>query len=279
MVEKKTNLPFQCLPNNAGSSNSEVIYPFVNRLIRQVETILNIDPSLNDKEIFHLVSKSIVEFFSAEFANIWIFDHGWRCLTSSGQPVSLPEGDKSAMTFDASIAEEVIRTCKSYSISNILKEDRWKDKEALVKSGIYSLLFVPLVIHQFSSKYSDFLGIFQILYKDQDKTFTPLEFEVAEMLARRVSYVLAQKRIRGLYKYNAIKDKVAEQIFLRLAQGEGIKMVDLFNSAIPALSEIIQIQRCALFSIQRDRREILLEAGYPPRNTESEKSVPWTNPT
>jgi len=38
-------------------------------------------------------------------------------------------------------------------------------------------------------------GSFQIYYREIDKTFTPLEAKIAEMLSRRVSYVIARKRI------------------------------------------------------------------------------------
>ena len=40
-------------------------------------------------------------------------------------------------------------------------------------------------------------------------------------------------------------------------------MRDLFNSVIPDLSEIMNIQRCALFSVNLQKKEVVLEAGYP----------------
>jgi signal transduction histidine kinase len=40
-------------------------------------------------------------------------------------------------------------------------------------------------------------------------------------------------------------------------------MRDLFNSVIPELSGFMDIQRCALFSVNRQKREVVLEAGYP----------------
>jgi hypothetical protein len=62
---------------------------------------------------------------------------------------------------------------------------------------------------------------------------------------------------------NQIKDQIAEQIFLKLGRREGIKMKDVFNLVIPALVDIIKIQRCALFSVMEDSEQVVLEAGYP----------------
>jgi signal transduction histidine kinase len=78
-----------------------------------------------------------------------------------------------------------------------------------------------------------------------------------------VSYVLARKKIKDLQKINFIKERIAEHIFKKLAKGEGVIMRDLYNSVIPELSGIMDIQRSALFSINRQKREVVLEAGYP----------------
>jgi signal transduction histidine kinase len=83
------------------------------------------------------------------------------------------------------------------------------------------------------------------------------------MLSRRVSYVIARKRIMALQKLNVTKDKIVEQIFLKLGKREGIKMRDVFNLTIPELAAIMRIQRCSLFSVSDDRRCVVLEAGYP----------------
>jgi signal transduction histidine kinase len=96
-----------------------------------------------------------------------------------------------------------------------------------------------------------------------DKTFTPLEAKIAEMLSRRVSYVIARKRIMDLHKLNVTKDKIVEQIFLKLGKREGIKMREVFNLVIPELVDIMRIQRCSLFSVSDDRQHVVLEAGYP----------------
>jgi signal transduction histidine kinase len=66
-----------------------------------------------------------------------------------------------------------------------------------------------------------------------------------------------------LQKLNVTKDKIVEQIFLKLGKREGIKMREVFNLVIPELVEIMRIQRCSLFSVSEDRQHVVLEAGYP----------------
>jgi signal transduction histidine kinase len=40
-------------------------------------------------------------------------------------------------------------------------------------------------------------------------------------------------------------------------------MREVFNLVIPELADIMQIQRCSLFSVTEDRQNVVLEAGYP----------------
>jgi signal transduction histidine kinase len=147
-------------------------------------------------------------------------------------------------------------------VPNILKEERYKNKEKVEKLGIRSMLAVPIYLHRFS-KDVDTEGVLQIYYKEEDKVFTPLEVEIAEMFSRRVGYVIALKKINYLHKLNVTKDKISEHVYQKLARGEGIRMKDLFNSVIPELVDILKIQRCALFSVTEDQEHIILEAGYP----------------
>ena len=75
--------------------------------------------------------------------------------------------------------------------------------------------------------------------------------------------MIARKRILSLQKINVTRDKILEDIYLRLARREGIKMKHVFNSVIPELADIMKIQRCTLFSIMEDREHVILEAGFP----------------
>ena len=241
----------------------EVIYQYVDRLISQTETILEINPSLTEKEILEIVAKNVVEFLGAEAASIRIYDPGREEMISFGSYPGQGEDREERIPFEHTIAGEVVKTHRAYFVPNILREEKYKNKEKVQKYGIRSMLAIPISIPRFSLRDVDTEGALQIYYRDKDKTFTPLEVKIAEMLSRRVSYVVARKRIMDLQKLNLTKDKIVEQIFVKLGRREGIKMRDVFNLVIPEMVDIMRIQRCSLFSVSEDRRHAVLEAGYP----------------
>ncbi len=246
-----------------GMITEEVTYQYVDRLISQAESILEISPSLTEQEILEIVAKNVVEFLGAEAASIRIYDPGREEMISFGSYPSQAEDREQTIPFEHTIAGEVVKTHQAYFVPNILKEEKYKDKEKVQKYGIQSMLAIAISIPRFSLRDVDTEGALQIYYKDENKTFTPLEVKIAEMLSRRVSYVIARKRIMDLQKLNLTKDKIVEQIFVKLGRREGIKMKDVFNLVIPELVDIMQIQRCSLFSVTEDRSHAVLEAGYP----------------
>jgi len=261
--EKGCSLSFGEVTRVVDLITEEVIYRYVDRLISQAETILEINPHLTEKEILETVAKNIVEYLGAEAASIRIYDPGKEEMISFGSYPAQTEDREEAIPFEDTIAGEVVKTHRAYFVPSILKEEKYKNKEKVQKFGIHSMLAVPISIPRFSLKDVDTEGSLQIYYKDIDKIFTPLEAKIAEMLSRRVSYVIAQKRIMDLQKFNVTKDKIVEQIFLKLGKREGIKMKEVFNLVIPELVDIMRIQRCSLFSVSEDRQHVVLEAGYP----------------
>jgi signal transduction histidine kinase len=222
----------------------EVIYRYVDRLISQAETVLEIDPTLTEKEILETVAKTVVEYLGAEAASLRIYDPGREEMVSFGSYPDHAEGREETVPFEHTIAGEVVKTHRAYFVPNILKEEKYKNKEKVQKYGIRSMLAVPISIPRFSLKDVDTEGSFQIYYREIDKTFTPLE-------------------AMDLQKLNVTKDKIVEQIFLKLGRREGIKMKDVFNLVVPELVDIIRIQRCSLFSVSEGRDHVVLEAGYP----------------
>ena len=241
----------------------QVLFEYVDRLISRSETVLEINPSLTEKEILETLAKNMVEFLGAEAASIRIYDPGREEMISFGSHPYLAEDREEAIPFEDTIAGEVVKTHRSYFVPNILREEKYKNREKVQKRGINSMLAIPISIPRFSLRDVDTEGSLQIYYREADKTFTPLEVKIAEMLSRRVSYVIARKRILGLQKLNVTKDKIVEQIFVKLGRREGVKMKDVFNLVIPELVDIMRIQRCSLFSVTEDRQHVVLEAGYP----------------
>jgi len=263
LKEKGCTLSFEEVVTAVDLIKDEVLYKYVDQLISQVEIILEINPSLTEKEILEAVAKNVVEYLGAEGASIRIYDPGREELISFGSYPSQTGDREEAIPFEDTIAGEVIKTRQSYFVPDILKEEKYKNKEKVQKQGIHSMLAIPISIPRFSIKDIDTEGVLQIYYGEEDKIFTPLEAKIAEMLSRRVSYVVARKRIIDLHKLNVTKDKIVEQIFLKLGRREGIKMKEVFNLIIPELVAIMRIQRCSLFSVTEDRQHVVLEAGYP----------------
>jgi len=265
LKEKGSSLSSEEAVTIAHVIGEEILDRYVDRLISQAETILEINPALEEQEILEALAQKVVEYLGAIAASIRIYDPGREEMVSFGSYPGIPEGREEAIPFEDTIAGEVVKTRRSYFVPNILNEERYKDKEKVWRHGIHSMLAVPISIPRFSLRDVDTEGVLQIYYREEDKVFTPLEAKTAEMFSRRVSYVIARKRIVDLQKLNMTKDKIVEQIFQKLGRREGIKMKEVFNIVIPELVDIMRIQRCALFSVSEDRTHVVLEAGFPER--------------
>lgn len=263
LAEKGVNLSEEELPALVNRVKDEILEQYVDRMIHQVETILEIDPLLSEREILRSLARNIVEFLGADFASIRIYDSFGEGEPSSPYSPLLGKDILELTPFDKSIASEVIRTQRSRQVPNIFKDPNYQDQENARAIGIHSMLAVPISLPRFTSQGPDIQGVLQIFYKKEDKVFTSFEVQMAEVLSRRVGYVIARKRILSLQKINVSRDKILEDIYLRLARREGIKMKDVFNSVIPALAGFMKIQRCTLFSIMEDREHVILEAGFP----------------
>lgn len=242
---------------------NQVVYDEVNRLIDEVENIIEINPNLSEMEILEGAAKRVVEYLGAAAASIRIFDPQKREMVSFGSYHYDGEKRQQSIPFEDSIAGEVVRRGRSYLVPNIVKEAKYKNKGIVREMGIRSMLAVPMNIPRFTIRDLDTKGVIQIYYEEKDKKFTSLERKVAEVLARRVTYVIARKRILSLQKLNETKEKIVEKIYLKLGKREGIRLRDFFRLIIPEIANLVRIQSCSLFSIMRNRREVVLEVGYP----------------
>jgi len=246
-----------------GEVQKQVVYDEVNRLIDEVENIIEINPNLSEREILESAVKRIVESLGAAAASIRIFDPQKREMVSFGSYHYDGKKRQQSIPFEDSIAGEVVRKGRSYLVPSILKEAKYKNKAIVDEMGIRSMLAVPMNIPRFTIGGLDTKGVIQIYYEEKDKKFTSLERKIAEVLARRVTYVIARKRILNLQKLNETKEKIVEKIYLKLGKREGIRLRDFFSLITPEIADLVRIQRCSLFSVRRNRREVVLEAGYP----------------
>lgn len=235
----------------------------VEEIVRMVEDILGIDPTLEWKEILASAAQKIVEFLNAAAASIRIFDPETDRLVAFGSYQYLETDRLKSIPVEKTVAGRVIRSGKSYLVSDILSEPDYRNKDIVKEYGFNSLMAVPIYIPGFHEGEPDVHGTIQIYYRETEREFDPLEVTSAELLSRRISHVLARKRILDLQKLNTQKEKIVEKIFVKLSHREGVKLKDVFSLMIPELVDIIQIQSCSLFSITPDKKHFQIELEYP----------------
>lgn len=263
LKEKGFNFSHEDLSIIIDLMEDEILARYVDRLINQIDEVIEISPSLSDREILQALAKIVTQYLKADSTSIRIYDPESRAMISFGAYPEPSLALEESISFEDSIAGEVVKTHQSYISPNILKEEKYRNKEKAEKLGLHSMLAIPFSIPRYSIRDFDLYGAVQIYYKEEERNFGPLEIKTAEALAKRVSYVIARKRIMDLQKMNVTKDKIVEQIFLKLGRKEGVKMRDVFNLFIPDLVDIMKVRRCSLFSVMEDRERAILEAGYP----------------
>lgn len=247
----------------AEAIHDDVLAGNIKTVIDQAEQIITIDPGLLERDILTTAVRDIAQFLRADAASLRIYDPIKHQMVSYGSYRYEESIREHAVPYEDSIAGEAIQTGKTIAIPNILKERRYKNKEVTTRLGLCSMMAVPFNIHLFSLMEKDIQGTIQIYYKEADREFRDVDIRVAEMLARRVTFVIANRRIIDLKKLNEKKETIVETIFQRLGKREGIRMKDVFTLIIPELADVMWIQSCAFFSVSPDRTRVTLEAGYP----------------
>ncbi len=236
---------------------------FLEQFAKQVDEIIEINPELSEPEILTKVTKSMVEFLGAHSATARIYDpHTEKMLSYGSYPYW--EGNREVgIPLEGTVAGEVIKTRKTYLVPNILEEKLYRNKGIIKQKEVNSMMAIPLEIPRFFPHERDTIGVIQIYYPENNRKFSSLEIQFAEVMTRRLSYVIARKKILSLYRINEKKEAIVRKVFQKLGAKEGVKMKDIFNSMIPEIADIINIQSCALFSVSDNMKYVVLEAGYP----------------
>jgi len=243
--------------------DKDVFSEFLDRITHQVDAIVDIDPELSEPQILEEASRHMVDFLGASSASVRFYDPRTEQMLSYA---SYPPKEYTRETFvplEGTIAGEVVRTRQPCSIPNILDEESYRNKEIISKMGVNSLMAIPLEIARFSPRERHTVGVIQIYYAEQDRTFTPLEIKMANLMAKRLSFVVARKKILSMHRNNEKKETIISHIFRTLGSRGGIKMKEIFDHVIPELADMVNLQSCAFFSVTEDLKNIVLEAGYP----------------
>ncbi|OGR00804.1 MAG: hypothetical protein A2511_10210 [Deltaproteobacteria bacterium RIFOXYD12_FULL_50_9] len=245
----------------------EYLFEFLAGVIRESEEILTISPTIDRREILELAARMIVHDLKAQAASIRLFDpKSFKMLTFGAY--GLEDSERAtAIPVKKSIAGRVVEGMKSVVVKSIMKDPLYRQKQIVAQKGFNSLLAVPLRMPSFVGSTDDILGSLQIYYLEDDRQFSRLEIIRAEMLARRVSYVMAKKRILDMKALNDKKEAISDKIFVKLSHREGVKLKDFFNLIIPELDELIKLHSCSLFTLSEDQKSIQQEAAYPPEHS------------
>ncbi|MFH1351697.1 MAG: GAF domain-containing sensor histidine kinase [Pseudomonadota bacterium] len=236
---------------------------FLSHFAQRVDEIIEINPELSEPEILAKATWHMVDFLGAHSASVRIYDPNTEQMLSYGSYPHDIDSRETLIPLEGSVAGEVVKTRRTYLVSNILEERLYKDKDVVERRGSNSLMAVPLEIPRFYPHERDTVGVIQIYYPENNRIFTPLEIQFAEVMSRRLSFVVARKKILALHRLNEKKETIVRKIFMKLGSREGIKMKDVFNRVIPALADIVNVQSCALFSVTENLEHVLLEAAYP----------------
>jgi GAF domain-containing protein len=236
---------------------------FLEKVIRESEDILAIDPNLERRAILELAAAKIVKDLKAEAASIRLLDARTLRMLSFGSFGLADFKQASNLPVAKSIAGLVVQQGLSIVVPNIKKDRLYQSKKIIATKGFNSLIAVPLQIPSFVGDAGDILGSLQIYYREEDREFSKIEVILAEMFARRVSHVLARKKIFDLKKLNDSKEKITDKIFIKLSKREGIKLKDFFNLIMPELADSLLFLSCLLFTVSDDLKHVQLEAAYP----------------
>lgn len=247
---------------------------FLSRISGQINEIIQIDAGLPEKKILELVAMHMVDSLDAIFASVRIYDPDTEYLLSYGSYPSEEAAREVYIPLEGSIAGKVVKSGKPYLVPSIQNEERYLDKSIIQRKGANSLMVIPFEIARFFPHERNTAGVIQIYYPENDRSFNPIEVQVAELMSYRLSFVIARKKILSMHRVNEKKEAIVRQTFLRPGSLEGVKMKDIFNRVIPELADIINIQSCALFSVSDNLDEVILEAGYPDSQHGIGKSFP-----
>jgi len=262
-IRKKISLSDNQWQQLAAFIEEEYLTSFLTAVVDESEEIIAINPHLERREILTIAAACIVRDLHAEAATIRLFDPDSHRMISFGSCRLDDYPRLASIPFQDSIAGSVVRENRSIPVPSILKNILYKNKQIVAERGLHSLLAVPLRIPQFVDEGGDILGSIQIYYREDNRPFRDLEIIHAEMLARRVGFVLAKKKILDLHLLNRRKEAIVDKIFVKLSDREGIKLKDLFMLLFPDLHEFLQVRSCSLFTLSDDQQNVHLEAAYP----------------
>jgi len=243
--------------------DEHVLSRFLDRLIAQINKIVDIDADLSEPQILESATRFMVEFLGARSASVRIYDPQTEQMLSYCSYPSSEENRETIVPLDGSIAGEVVKTRQPYAAPDLSREERYHNKDVIHSKQVHSLLAVPLEIPRFFPRERDTIGVIQIYYAEKNREFRPLEIQTANTMAKRLSFVIARKKILSMHRMAEKKESIVHHIFRKVGSRGGVKLAEVFNQVLPELADIVDLQSCTLFSVSEDLGHVILEAGFP----------------
>jgi signal transduction histidine kinase len=235
----------------------------MSRYIGHIDEIIHIDPHLTEMQILELVAMHMIQSLDASYGSVRIYDPDTEQMLSFGSYPPDEEAREANIALEGSIAGKVIKSGNHFIVPNIFKENLYTDKTIIERKRVNSMMAIPFEIPQFFPHERNTVGVIQVYFPENDRVFSPLEVQLAETMSRRFAFTIAHKKILSMHRVNEKKEAIVRKIFLKPGGWEGVKMKDVFNRLIPELTDIVNLQSCALFSVTEDHENVFLEAGYP----------------
>ncbi|MCK4823493.1 GAF domain-containing protein, partial [bacterium] len=242
--------------------DKHVLPEFLDNVIGRADEIIEINVELSEQQILEKASEYIVDLLGALSASVRIYDPQTEHILYY---VSFPSEEKTyeaSVPLEGSITGYVLKSRQPYLVPGIIEKGRYQNKETINRKGVNSLMAIPLEIPRFFPSERDAIGVMQINFAKKKRTFTPLEIRIANLLAKRLSFVIVRKRILSMHKTNEKKESIVQHIYHKVGTRGGIRMKEVFNRVIPELADMVNIQSAALFSVTDDNN-VVLETGYP----------------
>ena len=189
---------------------------FLEQVTKQIDEIVDIDPDLPEPQILEKAGQYMADFLGAHHASVRIYDPQTQQMLYYGSHSPDDETRETFIPLEGSIAGEVVKSRRPCLVPDILDEERYQNKDVIQRKGVRSLMAVPLEITRFSQSERNTVGVIQIYYADKGRKFTSLEVQMAILMAKRLSFVIARKKIISLNRSGEKKESIVGQIFKRL---------------------------------------------------------------
>jgi signal transduction histidine kinase len=243
--------------------DEHVLSEFLDRLVGQINRVVNIDPDLSEPQILQSAIRYMVEFLGAHSASVRIYDPQAEQMLSYCSYPSSEENRETFIPLEGSIAGKVVRTRQPYAVPDLSSEALYHNKNLIELKQVNSLLAIPLEIPRFFPRERDTIGVIQIYFSDKNREFKALDVQTANLMAKRLSFVIARKKILIMHKIAEKKETIVRHIFRSVGTRGGVKLAEVFNQVVPELADIVDLQSCTLFSVAQGLDHVVLEAGFP----------------